>query len=205
MPLDTLENDSEKIYDDHINKPYLNRTIAQPYQPGSTIKPFMLVSAVSAGVHQLGTPILCNGYLHEGDPTHYRCWIFKQYMLRHGLLKGAEAIARSCNVFFYTLGEDMGPARVGEWYGKFGLGRPTGLSLPDEVAGDLPDPEASRAGKFNTADAIFMGIGQGPVRWTPMQAAGAYATLIRKGLMMEPTLIADSERPRTAQTTSASA
>ena len=192
MPLKTLRDEPEKIYDDKFDKPYVNRTVARPYQPGSTIKPILLTSAATAGAHTLGEPIVCRGYLNEDDPNHYRCWIFKRYMSVHGPLKGAEAIARSCNVYFYTLGRAMGVRRLAKWYGRFGLGAPTQCGLPEEVGGDLPDPE--RAGDYITADAIFMGIGQGPVRWTPMQAAGAYATLLRGGVVKSPTVIKDAHR-----------
>lgn len=193
MPLEMLEHNSGAIYGDDVNRPYLNRTVARPYQPGSTIKPFMLVSAVSARVHPLDGEIDCIGHLYPDDPNHYRCWIFKQYSQTHGPLRGAEAIARSCNVFFYALGRDMGVNRIARWYEYFGLGSPTGVGLPEEHRGDLPDP-ATADEHFNYRDAIFMGIGQGPVRWTPMQAASAYATLVRRGRAIEPTFVDDAHR-----------
>ncbi|MFW6061152.1 MAG: penicillin-binding transpeptidase domain-containing protein [Phycisphaeraceae bacterium] len=194
MPLETLEQESEKIYDDRVNMPYLNRAVARPFQPGSTIKPLVFVSAVSARVHPLDGVIDCIGHLYPDDPNHYRCWIFKAHGgLTHGPLDGAEAIARSCNVYFYALGRDMGVGRIGQWFARFGLGEPTGVGLPEEVGGDLPDPATADA-RFNYRDAIYMGIGQGPVRWTPMQAAGAYATLVRRGRVLHPTIIRDAHR-----------
>ncbi len=187
-----IRDQPERIFGDHINRPYVNRVVSQPYQPGSTVKPLLFAAAVTAGKVGLEETITCKGYLDEGHPDRYRCWIYKRYMSMHGPLEGVEAIARSCNVFFYTLGRRMGSMRLIDWYGRYGLGRVSHCGLPEEVAGDLPDPDlAGEPGVvgFLPADAIFMGIGQGPIRWTPLQAAAAYATLIRNGAYLSPTFI----------------
>lgn len=198
MPLRLIEEDPKQIFGDEVNRPWLNRVSAQPYQPGSTIKPIMLVAAASAGAFSLHEPIVCNGHLNPDDPEHYRCWIYKRYQSTHGPLLGPESIARSCNIYFYTLGRTMGVSRTAQWYSGFGLGSITNAGFPDEVAGDLPD---TTKGKFGIYDAIFMGIGQGPVRWTPLQAAGAWATMARGGVAMSPTLIADEHRYTQRETT----
>lgn len=190
MPKRLLDDDPDFLYDDVVNVPWVNRTISRPYQPGSTIKPIMLVSAVSAGRHSLGHPINCRGPLDLDHPEQFRCWIFKRFLSQHGPLMAPEAIARSCNVYFYTLGKDMGQQRTLEWYGKFGLGRTTDCGLgTEEVAGWLGNPKDTYP-----SDPINMGIGQGPVSWTPMQAAGAYATLARGGLFLTPTILRDADR-----------
>ncbi len=197
MPLKTLREDSEAIFENHIDMPYLNRIVSRPYQPGSTVKPIVLASSVTAGRVSLGEQITCNGFLDPGHPDRMRCWIYKsEYHLTHGPLYGHEAIMHSCNIYFYTLGRRMGLSRLSEWYGKFGLGRITECGLPEEVAGDLPDPNKP-AGEQDVADATFMGIGQGPIRWTPIQAANAYATLARGGIWMPPTFIKDEDRNET--------
>jgi len=196
MPLDLLRDGSEKIFDDHTNQPYLNRVVSRPYQPGSTVKPFVLSSAVTAGKLSLGEQINCRGYLDEGNPDGLRCWIYKSfYPATHGPLSGHEAIMHSCNIYFYTVGRRMGLKNLSRWYGKFGLGRVTDCGLPEEVAGDLPDPDKP-AGEQDVADATFMGIGQGPIRWTPIQAAAAYATLARGGQWLSPTFIKDESRDK---------
>ena len=195
MPRGLLEEDPKQIFDDVYNLPWVNRTIARPYPPGSTIKPIMLVAAVTAGAHHLHDPIYCWGPLDREKPDQFRCWIFKHYLSQHGPLMGPEAIARSCNVYFYTLGRSMGLDRTVGWYRRFGLGEPTRVGLGvvseggDEVGGTVGNPRQAYP-----ADPIFMGIGQGPVSWTPMQAAGAFATLARGGVAMSPTLIRDEDR-----------
>ena len=193
MPLQTLREDSEKIFDDHVNQPYLNRIVSRPYQPGSTVKPIVLASAVTAGKLSLDEQITCNGFLDPSNPKGLRCWIYKSFGLTHGPLYGHEAIMHSCNIYFYTVGRRMGLKRLSRWYRNFGLGRVTGSGLPEEVPGDLPDPDKP-PGEQDLADATFMGIGQGPIRWTPIQAANAYATLARGGIWTQPTFIKDEDR-----------
>ena len=193
MPLDMLRDESEKIFNDHLNQPYLNRVVSRPYQPGSTVKPIVLASAVSAGRLSAGEQIECTGYLDPNNPDGIRCWIYKEHGLTHGHLFGHEAIMHSCNIYFYTAGRRMGLQRLSQWYDKFGLGHVTDCGLPEEVAGDLPDPNRPATGQ-DVADATFMGIGQGPIRWTPIQAANAYATLARGGTWTPPTFINDQDR-----------
>jgi penicillin-binding protein 2 len=194
--LDDLENHSEKLFADQVNKPYVFRPVGSAlggvYQPGSTIKPLILVAAESERKLGRGEAITCNGHLEADDPAHYRCWIFKTYNNTHGPLQAPEAIARSCNIFFYTLGRRLGGKRLVTWFDKFNLGRPTGCGLPEEAGGDIPDlskADQRNAPGFSLADATFMAIGQGPVRWTPLQAANVYATLARGGVALTPTFI----------------
>ncbi len=193
MPLQMLREESEKIFNDHTNQPYLNRVVSRPYQPGSTVKPIVLASAVTAGRLSLGEQITCNGFLDPSNPDGLRCWIYKSFNLTHGPLFGREAIMHSCNIYFYTAGRRMGLKRLSNWYAKFGLGHVTDSGLPEEVTGDLPDPNKPHGGQ-DIADATFMGIGQGPIRWTPIQAANAYATLARGGIWTQPTFIKDPDR-----------
>jgi len=198
-----LDDYSQLVFADEVNRPWVDRVAGSPqggiYQCGSTVKPMAFAAAVTEGKLGLHQPIECTGYLiPPGDPTKYRCWIFKQSdgAHTHGPLVGHDALARSCNLFFYTIGRRMGPENMVRWYEQFGLGRPPGSEL-DEAAGDLPDLAAAhdrRAPGFTPADGIFMAIGQGPVRWTPLQAANAYATLARDGYWLSPTFLAHPAR-----------
>ncbi len=194
ISLQTLREEPKKIFDDDFNQPFLNRVVSRPYQPGSTVKPVLLASALTAGRVSLGQQIICRGFLDPSNPKGLRCWIYKVfYPQTHGSMQGHEAIMHSCNIYFYTVGRRMGLKRMSKWYGQFGLGRSTGSGPPEEVGGDLPDPDKP-TGPQDLADATFMGIGQGPVRWTPIQAAGAYATLARGGVWIPPTFIVDDDR-----------
>ena len=194
MPLQLLQDEPEAIFENEIDQPYLNRVIARPFQPGSTVKPLVLAAAMTDGKVSLGEQIVCRGHLDEGAPDRLRCWIYKSfYPSVHGPLHGDEAIMHSCNIYFYTAGRRMGLSSLSRWYGRFGLGHLTDCGLPEEVAGDLPDPDKP-AGEQDIADATFMGIGQGPIRWTPLQAAASYAALARGGEWIAPTFIKDESR-----------
>ena len=194
-----LKENPAQVYEDAVNRPYLNRVIGQALQPGSLVKPLVLAAAISDRKLGYDEAITCNGFLDAGQPNRLRCWIFKGYHLTHGPLLGPEAIARSCNIFFFTLGRRMGGPKLVSWYDKFNLGRQTDCGLGEEVDGDLPSLAKSSspiAPGFTLADATFMAIGQGPMLWTPLQAANAYATLARGGIALPPTFVLDSSRPR---------
>jgi len=197
--LKQMRENPDSVFKDEVNKPYLFRAVGGVkggvYQPGSVLKPMVLVSSVNDRIHGVDDQITCHGYL--GYPNRklnnrLRCWIYRHYNSTHGPLHGHEAIARSCNPFFYTLGRDMGAKRLVWWYEQFGLGRRTGCGLP-EARGEIPDLQKAdepRARGFTKGDGILMAIGQGPVRWTPLQAANAYATIARGGYSLSPTFIA---------------
>ena len=163
-----------------------NRPVQMPYPPGSTIKPIVLAAAVTAGKLGYNETIICAGMLDTERPGELRCWIYKTSGGKHGALTGPEAIKHSCNVFFFSLGRRLGGESLVTWFSRFGLGRRLGCGLDEESRGDLPDLDNPP----DVALATIMGIGQGPVRWTPIQAAAAYATIARKGRFVRPTFLA---------------
>jgi len=191
MPRETLRRHPERVFKDPYTLTYLNRPIAASHPPGSTVKPLMLAAAASTETYELGNEIFCRGYLNEDQPNAFRCWIWKQYNTGHGSLGPAASLKRSCNVFYYTLGRRLGLDRVVDWYSRFGLGRDTSVALTAESAGSLPDPDRRASAE---RDATLMGIGQGPITWTPLQAATAYSTLVRGGRYVGPTLVKPKHR-----------
>ncbi len=188
MPLRLLRDDPDQIFRNPEYLPWVNRVTMTSYQPGSTLKPFVLLAAASAGVHDVQTPIRCEGIFDRDHPTRHRCWIFRQYMSQHGPVSAARSLEVSCNIYYYTLGKRLGIPALNQWYGRFGLGAPTGCGV-EESPGDLPDPATTYRD-----ESINMGIGQGPVGWTPLQAAAAYAMLGRDGDYIAPTFIIDEHR-----------
>lgn len=173
-----------------IYQPYVFRPTQRFYPLGSTIKPLIMAAAMTDRKVGRYEKIVCNGYLGHGeswgDPGRLRCWIFKApWHSSHGPLNGPDAIMQSCNVYFYETGRRMGSQGLTRWLGRFGLGRVTGCGLDRETPGILPSldqPESRHEG-------IMMGIGQGPVEWTPLQAAAAYAALARGGYYISPTFL----------------
>jgi penicillin-binding protein 2 len=181
-----------------INAPYVNRAIAKPYPPGSIAKALMLCGANQRGVLDLDRGIVCTGHLLPNRPDIFRCWIYKHYNgLTHSPygqpLLAPEALERSCNIFFYTLGQRLGPMGVAAVYHEFGLGDGFDLGVGTEWPGKIGalDSTIGDGSDLLASDAILMGIGQGPVTWTPLHAADAYATIARAGYRVRPTLIAD--------------
>jgi penicillin-binding protein 2 len=102
-----------------------------------------------------------------------------------GYLVYSEALERSCNVYFETLADRLGLDGLSAWYGKFGLGRPTGIGI-SEYPGRLPSSYVGAQKAFATWSA---GIGQGPVAATPLQMANVVATIARDGVWVRPTLL----------------
>jgi penicillin-binding protein 2 len=199
-----LDTDYAKLSVDDLNQPLANRAL-EAYQPGSIVKPLMGLGALADGVITPTSTIECTGYLilrghryetgkcwtlHEFgyliaegiDPTHHKIPTDDPHPT--GFLTVSDAIERSCNVFFETVADRMGIVRQHYWYDRFGLGRPTGIGLP-EKSGHVP----SHA--ILPTELWFAGIGQGSVLATPLQMANAAATIARDGVWMRPRLVDD--------------
>ena len=194
-----MQTDGESVFADPLLSPWVNRGVARPYPAASIVKPLVLVEAVTRGAHDLSHAIECTGHFFPNSPGKFRCWI---YRARYGMsthtsvtghaLDAAEALARSCNIYFYTLGQRLGGARMRAFYESLGVERPYDLGLPGASAGFL-----GYRGRevIEPNEAIMMAIGQGPISWTPLHAADAYATLARRGLRIEPSLVRGRKRP----------
>lgn len=195
---DDIRNRAEMILGDVVNTPYVNRCINRSYPPGSIAKALILAGATTRGNYEVGQHIACTGHLLPGEPNKYRCWIYKKFGRTHSDyfghdLDGAEAIMVSCNIFFFTLGRRLGVEGVTQVYHEFGVGQKWGLGIGPEYAGAIGS--RNDGSDLNIADATQMGIGQGPVAWTPLHAADAYATIARGGTRITPRVIAGAARP----------
>jgi penicillin-binding protein 2 len=203
-----LQKNPDWVFKEPLLTPAVNRAINRPYQPGSIVKPLIYVGAVASGKIPLGGRISCTGRFYEDQPDAYRCWIYKlnpgvTHDMRFGHAPDAsEAIMVSCNIFFYELGRRLGGQGVTEWFTKFGVGPKA--DLPRIDLGDFTGPDGraqifpgalgligKENARLSTRDAVLMGIGQGPIAWTPLHAADAYATLARMGLRIVPRLRLD--------------
>jgi penicillin-binding protein 2 len=189
-----------------IEHPAIFRPVEGLYPPGSILKPLVFCAAVAEGVARPSDRIECAGHYFPERKDTARCWIYRPAEGQdgvHGPLDASEALARSCNIYFYALADRLGPERLVSWFERFGLGRPVGTGLGYEVIGDdgtrrlrgeaagsLP-PDAERR---NRGSLIQLGIGQGPLTWTPMHAANAFATLARGGRVLEPTIVRGAAR-----------
>ncbi|MEC9373985.1 MAG: penicillin-binding transpeptidase domain-containing protein, partial [Planctomycetota bacterium] len=194
-----MRDDPDSVFRDILRQPWINRPIATPYQPGSPVKPLVLAEAVSRGVHTLSNRIECHGHFLPNRPDLLRCWIFRpqfgmaNHSMTFGALNGSDAICVSCNIYFYHLGRELGPKRLTALYQRYGVNTPYDLGLPGASGGAIGHSDGSDLIPFDT---MIMGIGQGPVAWTPLHAADAYATLARKGVRLKPRLLTDAPAER---------
>lgn len=168
---------------DAMHRPLKFRAVAEHYPPGSIVKPVVLAGAWTDRKVGPETRIFCEGQLNP-NPPHFKC------IAHHGDIDPWSAIQRSCNIFFYRVGEELQVPRLSYWLGEAGLGRPSGIGLVEEVSGALP-----KVG--NRGEARFTAIGQQNVRATPLQMANQVAT-IASGVWRPVTLWADDPRPRPA-------
>ena len=106
-------------------KPMQNKGLQGTYAPGSTIKPFLAMTALEEKMQEKGKPVLCPGSFRLGNRV-FRCWREKG----HGAVDMYRAIVQSCDVYFYTLGLKLGPDRVAKLEKGAGLGTITGIDLP---------------------------------------------------------------------------
>jgi len=174
-------------------KPLNNRPLQALYPPGSTIKPLFAAAALSAGLRSPGSAVFCNGavtlYGHR-----YRCWNAGG----HGRVAVEEAIEASCDSYFYHLAADAGIDTLAAWARMFGFGRATGIELPGEASGLVPDDAWSRRTRghgWYAGETVSVGIGQGPILATPLQLAVAYAALLNGGRLVRPHVVSGGETP----------
>ena len=171
------------------NRPLYNRAIQAAYPPASTVKPYVAVSALSAGVITRNTSLFDPGWWQlPGSEKRYRDW--KKW--GHGRLNVTKSLEESADTFFYQVAYDMGIDRLSEWMNKFGYGRRTGIDLPQENPGNMPTREwkMKRFKKpWYQGDTIPVGIGQGYWTATPLQMNKALMILINDGVIKTPHLL----------------
>lgn len=172
--------------------PLLNRALQGKYPPGSTVKPFLAVAALDYGVRTLSDPTWCPGwYTLGGSSRQYRDW----KKGGHGHLDLVQAVAQSCDVYFYGLAQDLGIDRLHKAYARFGFGRSTGIDIGGESAGLAPSREWKQKAlkqPWYPGETLIMGIGQGYVQATPVQLAQATAMMASRGQVPRPHLLAEA-------------
>ncbi len=189
-----FREEAQQYFEDVVHTPAVDRTVQMPLPPGSIVKPLVLCMGVTEGVWPLAREVEFHGHFLPERKDIDRCWIYRDYygwqthFAKYGKGLGpALAIAESCNIFFYTVAGELGPGPIAKWYRRFGVERPIVFGLPAEA--QYPGTIGLPGEALQWRDAVMMGIGQGPVTWTPMHAANAHATLARGGVFMPPKLL----------------
>jgi penicillin-binding protein 2 len=181
------------------NHPLDDRTIQGEYAPGSTFKLATAIAGLQAGIINPSFVFNDQGFLQVGNTK-----VFNDNHQVYGPVNLSRALTVSSDAYFYNVGANFwnGRGRYGQdglqdVARSLGLGVTTGIALPNETSGRIPDP-ASRAkehaanpkafpeGQWFTGDSVNTAIGQGEVAVTPLQLANAYATFANGGTLWEP-------------------
>jgi penicillin-binding protein 2 len=167
--------------------PLQNRAIQNHYPPGSTHKAVLAAALLQEGVVTPHTRVFCPGFFRFGG-RDYRCW----RRGGHGSVDVHLALKRSCDVFFYTFGVQLGIDRMAQYARSFGLGAPTGIELSGEAPGLVPssDWKRRRFGEpWYPGETVSASIGQGYYLYTPLQLAVSYAAIAADGRVPKPRLV----------------
>ena len=188
---------------DNPQRPLVNHAISAQQPPGSIFKVITAAGALQDKVITPKTQFNCKGSMwipnkyFPDDPTlaqEFKCW----WKWGHGDQNVIGGLAYSCDIFFYNTGggnldrEGLGVDRLADWATKFGLGEPTGVGLPGESSGLVPNPTWKRLNYSESwvlGDTYNMSIGQGFVLATPLQMANVAAAIANGGTLYQPQVI----------------
>jgi len=186
-----------------LERPLFNRAIRGAYPPGSTIKPMLALAALESGATNLTRRTVCRGFFMLPNTTHrYRDWKPEG----HGEVDLHDALAQSCDVYFYEISGDIGIDRMHYYLDQFGLGHETGVDISGEHPGLVPSREWKRNyfkertdQRWYNGETVIASIGQGYMLTTPLQLASAAAALATRGVRYEPHLVAAVEDALTGE------
>lgn len=167
--------------------PLFNRALMGAYAPGSTFKPCTAIAGLTENIINTETQIECTGIFTKYESQGYApaCWIYTQMdgQLTHGYDNVTEALKDSCNIFFYTVADDLGIRKLMEYAEDFGLGESTGIELT-ETTGNMSNPDNHLnydVDGWVDGDTVQAGIGQSDSMFTPLQIAEYCAAIANGG------------------------
>jgi len=182
-----LSQDTWNAWRNNPMAPLVNKAIAGQYPPGSTFKMIVALAALEAGIVGPDHEVPCLGFVQLGR-HRFHCW--KRW--GHGKLKLIEAIAQSCDVYFYDLARRVGVDGIAAMARRFGLGARLDVDLPGERAGLVPDRAwklATQGEPWQKGETLVVGIGQGFLQATPLQLAVMTARIANGGRAIRPWLV----------------
>ena len=169
------------------NHPLQNRVIQGIYPPGSTFKIVDSIAGLEEGTLKPETEYNCPGGLWFGG-REYHCWRHQG----HGTIELHDAIVRSCDVYFYNVGEKLGVDRIAKWSNQMGLGIKSGIDLDHENPGTIPSSAWKQKRyheRWYPAETLSVAIGQGYVATTPLQMAQVAAQVANGGIRYKPQFV----------------
>lgn len=180
---------NDLLNDDH--KPMLNKAIAGQYAPGSTFKMIVALAALEAGAVSPDHEVTCTGVYNFGGQD-FHCWEKDG----HGVVDFEQSISRSCDIFYYDLALKTGIDAISKMARRFGFGIETGIEVPGEKSGVMPDRNWKRANYatgWQQGETVITGIGQGYILTTPIQLAAMTAALANGFHVPRPKIVMGSE------------
>lgn len=171
--------------------PLNNRAIQSAYSPGSIFKPLVALEGLKRGLIDTRSSVVCTGSYRAGART-FRCW------KRHGYVDFYKSITASCDVFYYQLAQRLGPDNLAQLSRSFGLGERTGIDLPHERRGLVPDTQWKRETlkqPWFGGETLNYGIGQGYLAITPLQGAVMTMGIANRGVIYRPHLVREIRTP----------
>lgn len=183
-----LSRDEHILADNNPYKPMLDKALLS-FFPGSVYKVVTAAAALEEGLMLPQDTLNCPGYYEYGKQhRRFHCWKHSG----HGAVTVTEAIASSCDVYFYKVGEKLGIDTLADYARLFGLGSKTGIGINNESAGVVPTREwhnkRSKEG-FQGGFTLSTSIGQGDVKVTPLQMALSYAAIANGGTLYYPQIV----------------
>ena len=175
------------VYLKDKNLPLFNRAIQALYPPGSIFKIITFAAAEDLLNTDPGVSEYCTGTFELGD-RWYNCWL----TTGHGRVNLITAMAQSCNIYFYQLGLELGVRNLEKYAKRFYLGEKTGIDLPNEKRGFVPNPrwkELQMNMKWLQGDTVIFAIGQGALWVTPLQMAEMITAVANRGTYYRPFIV----------------
>ncbi len=161
-------------------RPLFDRATRMAIPPGSVFKPLTALALLEHGVVRADTPFACQGYLD--DPDRMRCQMFRHHGIGHGDVTLADALAQSCNVYFFHHARALGSDALLAWAQRLGFGRAANADIGQLTAGHVPTPS-----ELEQRQAVeSFSIGQGTLTATPLEVLGMYAAIANGGYLLEP-------------------
>ena len=167
--------------------PLHNRATQGQYPPGSVFKIVTALAALADGVVTPQTTVCCPGHYEFGEHL-FRDW----KPSGHGCVQLRTALAQSCDVYFYHIGQLLGIDRIAHYAQAFGLGQPTGFPVSLEKSGLVPSSAWKRRARgqpWYAGETLSVAIGQGYTLTTPLQVANMVATLANGGTLYKPSIV----------------
>jgi penicillin-binding protein 2 len=205
--VDGIDPTSWKELNESPDKPLLNRPLRGAYPPGSTIKPFLALGALTSGRRTPTQSFADPGYFQIPGHSHR----FRDDKPGgHGYVDMYKSIVVSCDTYYYLLANESDIDDTHAFMSTLGFGGLTGIDIEGELSGVLPSREWKRkrfAGKnyrddhrkWYLGDSISAGIGQGYTAFTPVQLAHATATVANDGVAFRPHIVKQIENVRTGE------